>query len=352
MTKITSSKSSKKKKSGRKTRLLPRPSTQEASIETVPLPAVVARLVRVPDAADGAALNAPPILYPHRPAKTNPGRDELTSLADQILSALAIYTHVTLRLLQANGMELLHAEPILQGAAGRSHKHLLKLSAKKLEEFTCFDNNNGIVSWAASPADIFHLTISPKAPLPDTPLNRGLEAVRLISTGLARTERVTMAIHATQLASNEEIGAALKEAFAIGAALNAMDLFHLAMISDANPAPLWREFAHFADLFELARFIGKIDRSAQALLPTDRLTTMLDVLDHETDMPPDDATLMHQSIRTAIDRHFGVQRFQTVLEQAIATKGIVAVDRKTRRLRHRTDAGLIARIFGRASLTK
>lgn len=349
--KITSSKSS-KKKPGRKTRLLPRSSAQDTSLEAVPLPAIVVRLARLPNAADRAAVNAPPILYPHRPAKDHAGRDELTPLADQMLNALAVYTHVMLRLLQANGMELLHAEPVLQAAAGRSLKYLLKRSAAALPEFSCFDNNDSLVAWSIDPTDTFRLTIAPKARSPDTPINRGLEAVRLISTGLARTERVTAAIHATQLASNEKIGVALKKAFAIGDTLKAMDIFRLAMVSDTNPAPLWREFAHFADLFELARFIGKIDRGALAVVPMDRLATMLDALNNKVDWRSGDAPLMRQSIRAAIDRHFDVRRFEAMLEQAIVTKGIVAVDRKTRRLRYRTDAGPLTRILGRAFPTK
>ena len=321
---------------------------REAEALGIPLPAIVVHIRRVRSEADGqTAPLDPPILYPYRPAKAGAGRDLQTSMERALSRALAVYGHVTLRLLQAQGKTLLHAEPSVQQAAGQSSKSLLKTSATALSELTGFDNNDGVVAWATQPDSSFVLPGTGAAIGIEGLCDRALEVLNLISAGLGRTKRVVWAMHTTQLLSDREVSAAFAETFRAGVALDSLDCFRLAMAADINPSPLWRAHSQYAQVFELARFVGRVDRGGLALLPLEHVDSMDRALNGSSAEISSDLDAMQRLVREAIAFHFGGGRFRRLLLQARSTGGLIVVDRRTRRLRCRTDAGLMARIFGR-----
>ena len=113
-------------------------------------------------------------------------------------------------------------------------------------------------------------------------------------------------------------------------------------------SPLWRAAAHYASVFELGRFVGRVDRGAKALLPSYHQEAMEQVLAGLPIGQDAELATMHDNIRSAVETHFGVVRFQKLLEEARRTGGVIAVDRQSRRLRCRTDVGLSARVHGRS----
>lgn len=323
-------------------------SSRETEALGIPLPAIVVHVRRVQSEADGqAAPFDPPILYPYRPAKAGAGRDLQTSMERALSRALAVYGHIALRLLQAQGKTLLHAEPSVQKAAGQSSKSLLKISATALSELTGFDNNEGVVAWATRPDSSFVLPRTGTTVANEGSCDRALEVLNLISAGLGRTKRVVRAMHETQLSTDREVSAAFAEAFRAGVALDSLECFRLAMAADINPAPLWRAHSQYAQVFELARFVGRVDRGGLALLPLNHVASIERALVDTSAEIGSDLCIMQQLVREAIAFHFGVDRFRPLLLQARSTGGLIVVDRRTRRLRCRTDAGLMARIFGR-----
>lgn len=314
----------------------------------VPLPAIVIRMVRVAQAADEAGIDAPPMLYPHRPLKNWVGRDQLSGINQALLDLLAVYSVVALRLLQAADRSLIDATIVIEGAAAQSLKRLRKVTQKRLSSLTGFDDDLEVIAWASNPTSLFRIPIFATGTRPATLQEASIEVVNLLQSTFARTRSASNAIRATQLSPDIEVGAALTKAFAGGARFSALDCYRVALFADINPAPLWRAHAHYASVFELGRFVGRVDRGAKALLPSHHQEAMDQAL---AGLPiGEDAELatMQENIRSGIEVHFGVARFQKLLEEARKTGGVIAVDRQSRRLRCRTDIGLSARVLGRS----
>jgi hypothetical protein len=139
---------------------------------------------------------------------------------------------------------------------------------------------------------------------------------------------------------------ALAEAFGAGAQLSAFDCYRVALCGDINPAPLWRTHAHYDAAFELARFVGRIDRGAKTLLTWHHVAAMERALTEAPNGENAELTKMHDNIRSSIDAHFGIACFRELLQQSRETGGVVAVDRQTRRLRCRTDISMKTQATG------
>jgi hypothetical protein len=305
-------------------------------------------MVRVPHAADQATADAPPMLYPHRPSKNWVGRDQLGGIKQAILYLLAVYSVVALRLLQAADKSMIDATIVIEGAAGQSLKRLRKLAKKQLSILTGFDNDHQLIAWASNPTSLFRIPIFINGGKPATLQEASIEVVELLQNTFARTRSVSNAIQTTQLSPSNEVGAALTKAFEAGARFSALDCYRVALFADINPAPLWRSHAHYDRLFELGRFIGRIDRGAKALLPSYHQEAMARALAGVPIGEDAELATMRDNIRSGIEVHFGVTRFHKALEEARRTGGVIAVDRQSRRLRCRTDVGLSARVRGRS----
>lgn len=319
-----------------------------AEVCGVPLPAIVIRMVRVAQEADQATVDAPPMLYPHRPSKNWVGRDHLDGIKQAIIGLLAVYSVVALRLLQAANKSTIDATIVIEGAAAQSLKRLRKLAQTQLSILTGFDDDHQLIAWAGNPTSLFRIPAFTNGTTPATLQEASIEVVNFLQSTFARTRSASIAIHATQLSPDIEVGAALTKAFAAGARFSSWDCYRVALFADINPAPLWRAHAHYASVFELGRFIGRVDRGAKALLPSRYQEAMEQVLAGLPIGEDTELATMHENIRSGIEVHFGVARFQKLLEEARRTGGVIAVDRQSRRLRCRTDVGLSARVRGRS----
>ena len=319
-----------------------------AEVCGVPLPAIVIRMVRVAQEADQTGIDAPPMLYPHRPSKNWMGRDQLSRISQALVDLLAVYSVVALRLLQAADRSLIDATIVIEGAAAQSLKRLRKVAQKRLSSLTGFDDDLELIAWASNPTSLFRIPVFVNGTRPATLQEASIDVVELLQTTFARARSVSNAIHATQLSPDIEVGAALTKAFAAGARFSSWDCYRVALFADINPAPLWRAHAHCASVFELGRFVGRVDRGAKALLPSYHQEAMDQALAGLPIGKEAELATMHDNIRSAIEVHFGVARFQKLLEEARRTGGVIAVDRQSRRLRCRTDMGLSARVRGRS----
>jgi hypothetical protein len=309
----------------------------------VPLPAIVIRVVRVPQSVGGTEAGAPPLLYPHRPAKNWVGRDTMAGVTKSIMNLLSVYSIVAFRLMQAEGMTRLDAVMAIESAAGQSFTPIQKVAQKQLSNLTAFDGDNEVIAWAGNPTSLFRIPVRAN----EKALRQAsFGVVDLLRVALAKTRRVLRAVQATQLSPSDEVGAAFAEAFDAGVRLDASDCYRFAIFGDINPAPLWREPARYARIYELARFIGRVDRGAKAVLTGHHQEIMREALE-SVDASEDLAlAAMYDEVRSSIELHFGVARFQEILGKAREANGIGVVDRRSRRLRCRTDIGMQTRATG------
>lgn len=315
----------------------------------VPLPAIVIRTIRVPQGVDGTTADAPPMLYPHRPAKNWMGPDAAADITKAIANLLAVYSIVRFRLLQANGATTLDATMTVEQAAAQSFTLLRKSARKGLSRLTAFDNDKELVAWSRQPTQLFRIPVD--APRGETLQDASLDIVSLLQKALARTRRVLAAVHETQLSPDQSVGEALARAFAPDAHLTATDCYRVALFADINPAPIWRAHAHYDQFYELARFIGRIDRGAKAMMAAHQQEMIRNALAADNVAGDEALAGMRESLRSAIEHHFGMARFEEVLASTRRNQGILVVDRRTRRLRYRTDGGWWTRIFGRDRTT-
>lgn len=310
----------------------------------VPLPAIVIRTIRVPAAADGTTADAPLLLYPHRPAKNWVGRDATAGVLKPINNLLAVYSIVALQLLQAKGGGRPDAVITVESAAALSITSLEKAAREQLQELTAFDNNDDVVAWANHPTNLFRIPVYSGA---KTLQQASLAIVSLLQRARSKASGIQGAVHETQLSPADAAGTALVKAFGAGARLSALECHRVAEFADINPAPIWREHAQYAHIYELGRFVGRVDRGAKAVLTWHHHDSMQQALDGVG--ADEDSTLarMYEDIRSSIELHFGAARFRKMIAKARRERGTVVADRRSRRLRCRRDTALKARVFGR-----
>lgn len=314
-----------------------------------PLPAVV---IRTPPTARTGSANtmAPPILHPHRSTKHDTGPDVRSGVLRIVNRQLAIYAIVAHRLLQAKGTNRANATMVVEKAAGRSLTPLEKTARGVLAAQTAFDDNNALAHWAGNPTHQFRIPLFPWGKKKPTLEDASVKAVELLQITLAKSERVLGAVHATQLSGDSAAAEAREAAFAWGPHLSLSDCYRIAMFADINPAPLWPVHSPHAQVFELGRFIGRVDRGAKAILIANHVE-MLEWVLADLCIADMEIAKMRDDIRTAVEAHFDVGEARKIMQQARESGGVIAVDRKTRRLRCRTDVGLKTRVLGQMHRT-
>lgn len=314
-----------------------------------PLPAVV---IRTPRTARTGSANtmAPPILYPHRSTKHDTGPDVRSGVLRIVNRQLAIYAIVAHRLLQAKGTNRANATMVVEKAAGRSLTPLEKNARGVLAAQTAFDDNNALTHWAGNPTHQFRIPLFPWGKKKPTLEDASVKAVELLQITLAKSERVLKAVQGTQLSGDGAAAEARRAAFSWGPNLRLSDCWRVAMFGDINPAPLWPVHSQHAQVFELGRFIGRVDRGGKAILIANHVE-MLEWMLADLCIADMDIAKMRDDIRTAVEAHFDVGEIRKIMQQARESGGVIAVDRKTRRLRCRTDVGLKTRVLGQMHRT-
>lgn len=319
----------------------------EADACGVPLPHSVVRLVRLSPNVDGTTSDAPPMLYGQRPAKSwMEGRDTTASFIKATQKLMAVYSIVAYRLLQANGKSRQDAIIAIEKVAAQSFSRIEKTGRRELSALTGFDSDDELVAWATHQSSLFRIPVLVDGKR-TTALQTLTDVVGLLQVTSARATRILKAVHATQLAADEKVGLAVAEAFQHDPQFEALDCYRVALFADINPAPIWRAHAHYAHVFELARFIGHIDRGAKALLVPGPHSQTLEQALADTYSSADTAlAAMYENIRSSIDVHFGIARFREMLRHAQESEGVLVVDRRSRRLRCRADVDRKMRILG------
>jgi len=324
----------------------------QASACGIPLPAIVIRLVPIRQKLDEATIDAPLMLYPHRPLKMWMGKDPLAKILQSMMNLLGVYALAAVRILEADPIT---SDPkgSVEKICARSLKYLLEIGRSRLAIDTGLDDNEHLMAWAANPTSIFRVPTSTIMVSEIANLKRQipfreavLDPVRLLSTAIARTERILGAFQSTQLAPDEKVEAAVVEAFRANSQFGAWDCYQVAMFADISPGPLWRAQADYTPIFELGRFVGRIDRGAMALLTSYHFQSMEQVLVRGR-VKDVEFSKMNDNVVSAIDMHFGVERFRKMIQRAATTGGVIAVERQTRRLRCRRDVGPMTRLRGR-----
>lgn len=319
----------------------------EADVCGVPLPHSVVRLARLPPNVDGTTTDAPPMLYAQRPAKSwVNGRDTTAGIIKAVKKLMAVYSIVASRLLQASGKSRQDAIIVIEKVAAQSFSQLEKTGRRELSTLTGFDSDDELVAWATHQSSLFRIPALGDGKRA-SPLQASIDVISLLQVTSARTTRILKAIHATQLAADEKVGSAVAEALKHSPQFEALDCYRVALFADISPTPIWRTHARYAHVFEIARFIGHIDRGAKAsLVPGPHSQTLEQAL--AGTYSGEDAALaaMYKNIRLSVEVHFGIARFRDMLRHTQENEGVLVVDRRSRRLRCRTDVDRRMRVLG------
>lgn len=319
----------------------------EADACGIPLPHSVVRLVRLPPSVDNTTSDAPLMLYAQRPAKSwVDGRDTTAGIIKAVRKLMAVYSVVAFRLLQADGKRRQDAIIATEKVAAHSFSQIEKTARKELSALTGFDSDDELIAWASHQSSLFRVPV-PADGKRTTMLQTLIDVIGLLQVTSARATRILKAVHAFQLAADEKVALAVAEAFEHGPQFEALDCYCIALFADINPAAIWRAHAHHAHVFEIARFIGHIDRGAKAsLVPGPYAQTLEQAL--AGPYGGEDAALaaMYENIQSSIETHFGIARFREILRDAQESEGALVVDRRNRRLRCRTDADRRMRLLG------
>ena len=113
-------------------------------------------------------------------------------------------------------------------------------------------------------------------------------------------------------------------------------LWEIAIYADINPAVLWpQHIKKFAHLFELARFIGRVDRGVEARLALrhlDLLFAIVDGSDIRQGDDSDDTDYIAAATQEKFLLHFRREDLLVALEEAMKQGGALIVGRDTRAL--------------------
>lgn len=315
---------------------------------------IVLREITQPITLPGSVSNmVAPILAPDRIPKDSDGRFPPRRLVEKLRVALGVHALCAYHSLNALYGNSEKARDDVVDAAGMSFWHLRRNGVGHITEFTPFDHEDELIAWAK--AKHGDLPVGAQIANNRVRAEAELSAVSLLGKAYVRAQRI--------IAGWEEAEKILSKAGDAGAEAEAHDvieeayssaaydltigkLTEIAIYADINPIILWpQHISLFAELFELARFVGRINAGVGAVLSTNLYKLTRLVMDgYETG---DTRDLVSEVARHHLARAFPGNRLIAAIDAAERNALVVSVARGTCQIdlviKPTIDAGLIGR---------
>lgn len=303
-----------------------------------------------------------PLLVPNRELKDTQGRYPYRALVMRLKEALALNVLVAFHGLQAALGTRVAAENKLNQLGLPSLKNLLRDGRALLRHATLFDSEKDLQRWSIQKVEAYRhsnggLPRSNSSPF----VLAELSAVKIVQVAQLRAQSLLSVFEDVQRrdfssgkrgaekvdhlseddvayidqTSHDEIQAAFDRH---PASPHPGELWELAFYADVNPVVLWPQHIRlYAQLFEVARFLGRADRGVEARLDNSHLPIVATIV-RETYGPfDDDRDLLAQLKRIKLNKHFSDAYFSQdelldYLDCAHHSQADLVVEARTRRL--------------------
>lgn len=298
-----------------------------------------------------------PILAPDRMPKDSDGRFPPRRLVEKLRVALGVHALCAYHSLSALYGNSEKARDDVVDAAGMSFWHLRRNGADHIGEHTLFNDEDELIAWAKAK----HEDLPVGAQIANNRLRAEAElsAVSLLGKTYVRAQRIITAWEEAQTILSEASNAAtraeaeakahdvIEKAYgSTGYDLTIGKLTEIAIYADINPVILWpQHISFFAELFELARFVGRINAGVGAELPTNLYELTRLVMDgYETS---DTRDLVSAITHHHLARAFPGNRLIAAIDAAERSALVVSVARGTHQIdlviKPTIEAGLVGR---------
>lgn len=307
------------------------------------LPAMTILPQTVPAEAGSSLSRAEVLLVPIQGSKETSGPYPRRKIVEVLRNGLGVQTILADYKLRALARDRDEASDYLEDALPDTVAHHREAGITHLAAWTEFDNVGQVRTWANAKF------LAPPKNNKDLRAREAaveLSAVRLLVQALEHVEHVALAYYQAERAAPEEaasiIGSAYKES--PYANLTADDLFAIAVFGDLNPVPFWGLSEEHLISFEIARFIGRIQAGAQAVLLPHLQPGVLRALSssepvggsNEQDQPNDPFSLaLETNIRAAFktsNEMPAASEFKKKLSNAVGINQNLVIDRRTRKM--------------------
>ena len=261
-----------------------------------------------------------PLLVPDRTLKTTEGRYPSRAIVAQLRRSLAVHSLMALHgLLPLLGTRQAAQDRIATVAASGIDR-LIREGRQYLSQETAFDAEDALRRLFERKQVLL------KNAGIDIPWRREelieaeLSAVRLVSIASVRAQAILAAFEGAQRSAKPSRTANGDEETVIDEAswqatretfgryhhdLGIGSLWEIAAYADINPCALWPQHtARFATLFELARFIGRVDRGIEASLACAHLDLLEAILTEMPDPFDEDQAQLATVSRIKLCQHF------------------------------------------------
>jgi hypothetical protein len=166
-------------------------------------------------------------------------------------------------------------------------------------------------------------------PVPDgrSRIDAELGSIDRLSKTYSRAKTVLRAFERTKTESQALAQVNIDVAYrGVGSACSAGDLIEIAMVGDINPIALWPAHAEVsAETYEVFRFIGRLQRGADAVLARGHFEIVKQAIAH----PPGEQSFAEQIIRGTLLESFNREQLAEALELASSSEALV-IRRRTR----------------------
>ena len=289
-----------------------------------------------------------PLLVPDRTLKPAAGRYPSRAIVAKLRRSLAVHSLMALHGLQPLLGTRQAARNRIATVAPSGIDHLMREGRQYLSQETAFESEEELRRLFGRKRELL------KDAGIDIPWRREelveaeLAAVRLVSIASVRAQTILSAFEAAQRTArpgrtangdeeaviDETAWQAIRETFGrYRPDLGIGSLWEIAAYADINPCTLWPQHtARFATLFELARFIGRIDRGIEVSLACVHLDLLEAVLTEMPDPFDEDQAQLAMVSRVKLRQHFRQEALLTVAGEARREGASLRIARGTRAL--------------------
>ena len=303
-----------------------------------------------------------PLLVPDRELKDTQGRYSYRELMVRLNKSLALNVLVAFHGLQAAYGTRVAAENDLVQLGLPSLKNLLRDGRALLRTATLFDSEEALQRWSVRKVETYRrlngaLPRSNSSPF----VLAELSAVKIVNVARLRAQSLLSAFENVQRrhVKNSQQGSKKTDRSAEGdvmdidqtshceiqtafnrhpASPHPGELWELAFYADVNPVVLWpQHIRRYAQLLEIARFLGRVDRGVEARLDSSHLPIVAAILGETYGPFDDDRDLLARLKRIKLNKHFLDAFFShdellDYLNCALHLEADLVVEGRTRRL--------------------
>jgi hypothetical protein len=283
-----------------------------------------------------------PILAPDRVTKESDGRfppREFLQKLRMVLGVHALCTYHSLNVLYGN---VTKARDDVADAAGMSYDHLRRIGMAHISDVTLFDTESEIAGWAKQ--KFKDIPVGAQVANNRVRATAELSSVALVGKAYVRAQRVIASWEEAQVILSKSGDAASRAAAEMRARdvigrgyasawydMSVGNLAEIAIYADINPVILWpQHIAFFAELFELARFIGRINAGVGATLSSNLYALTRQVMDGS--QTGDTRDLVSTMIRYHLSSALGKNELITAIDAAEKRGLTLSIARGTMRI--------------------